>query len=447
MPFYLKYLSKSNIIIIGFHIWLGIALSNSPQLSTLFGWSIALIGVLLIIKYKNKYNDAANFAGYIVSLEIVMRITGASVFWEFGKYSIIMFLTIGMISENVRYMRINTLSVSYIAFLLPSIFFLVDIHGMGGKYIRNQISLNLSGPACLFICFLYFRNRLVSISQIKTILKLISLPIISLCSLILYRMPAISDLTFSSEANFQMSGGYGPNQVSTILGMSIIIIGASKFLNFSLFNKYIDNFFGFFCIGISLLTYARGGVLAPFIAIGIGSYVGFNKEFIKFSKIFYSLITVVFLFYLGSIFTEGSITERYLQLARIPFQDSSQMSGRTLIMALDYKIFLDHPFLGVGPGGATRMRPFYGYGSVVSAHSEFSRMLAEHGIFGLFSLLSIILLFYIEFRRRDKIDIILLIVFCTFSILTMFHSAFRLAAPGYFYGLAYIIILRKSQSL
>ena len=257
-------------------------------------------------------------------------------------------------------------------------------------------------------------------------------------------MPPLSELSFSSEANFQMSGGYGPNQVSTILGISIIIIGVSKFLNFSLFSKYIDNLFWIFCISISFLTYARGGVLAPFIAIGIGYYISFNQDYIKFSKIFYSLIVVTLMFYLISVFTGGSITERYKQLLEIPFRDASQMSGRTLIMALDYKIFLDHPFLGVGPGGATRMRPYYGYGSVVSAHSEFTRMLAEHGIFGFFSLMSLILLFLFEIKRREKIDVILLIVFCIFSILTMFHSAFRLAAPGYIYGLAYIFIIRKS---
>ena len=56
--------------------------------------------------------------------------------------------------------------------------------------------------------------------------------------------------------------------------------------------------------------------------------------------------------------------------------------------------------MGVGPGGGDAERWIYGYGSTVGAHSEFTRMLAEHGLFGLISLISILLLSYFEYRKR-----------------------------------------------
>jgi len=96
--------------------------------------------------------------------------------------------------------------------------------------------------------------------------------------------------------------------------------------------------------------------------------------------------------------------------------------------------------MGVGPGAAHHLRYEYGYGAAVAAHSEFTRMLAEHGIFGLISLFSIMSLSIIEYYKRRKINKILLACFSTFSLLTMFHSAFRIALAGYIYGLSYIIL-------
>ncbi|MBA65896.1 MAG: hypothetical protein CMG55_08865 [Candidatus Marinimicrobia bacterium] len=443
MPFYFKYLDKYNIVLIGIHIIIGVVVSDSSQLATFWGLGSFFTGILIIFKYKNRFNDAANFAGYIIGMEIVLRMTRASVFWEFGKYATIALLLIGMLIENIRYLRINLLSLAYIVSLIPSIFFLANFHGgaFNWSYFRTQLSLNLSGPTCLFICLLYFRNRFITGYQLKSLFRIIILPIITLSAIIIIRMPTLENLVFSSEANFQMSGGYGPNQVSTILGIAIIIIGISKLLNFKLFTfNILDNAIMTVATGIALLTYARGGVLAPFIAVLIGYNFAFLRKGIGITRILTILTAILILFSAASYFTEGSIAKRYSQLLEVPFEEQSNLSGRSLIMAIDYQIFLDNPFLGVGPGGATRMRAYYGYGNTVSAHSEFTRMLSEHGIFGAFSLLSLFTLLITEFFKRSRRDSIILMIFCSFSILTMFHSAFRMAAPGFIYGLAYVFV-------
>ena len=96
--------------------------------------------------------------------------------------------------------------------------------------------------------------------------------------------------------------------------------------------------------------------------------------------------------------------------------------------------------MGVGPGSAHHLRWEYGYDVAVAAHSEFTRMLAEHGIFGVISLFSIVTLSFIEYRKRVGANKILIACFSAFSLLTMFHSAFRIALAGYIYGLSYAFL-------
>ena len=104
--------------------------------------------------------------------------------------------------------------------------------------------------------------------NISNVFKSLMLPITSLLGLILIRAPAIQDLQFSSEANFQMSAGFGPNQVSTLLGVSLILVLLSRMFNLKVFPKPVyDYIFLTSCIGFALLTFARGGVVAPFVAV------------------------------------------------------------------------------------------------------------------------------------------------------------------------------------
>ena len=61
---------------------------------------------------------------------------------------------------------------------------------------------------------------------------------------------------------------FGPNQVSTVLGVSLIIIGLARIFNLKIFkNSILDYLFLSVSIGVALLTFARGGVIAPVIAM------------------------------------------------------------------------------------------------------------------------------------------------------------------------------------
>ena len=94
------------------------------------------------------------------------------------------------------------------------------------------------------------------------------------------------------------------------------------------------------------------------------------------------------------------IDTRYASLFNNINPQEANITGRAKIMAIDLEIFRDNFLMGVGPGAARDLRWRYGYGTVVGAHSEFTRMLAEHGLFGLISLLSILILSFKEYKKE-----------------------------------------------
>ena len=438
MPFYIRILNSRMLLLSIIHLAMGFVVSNYKFISTFWGLGILFYGILNIIRYKNRFEEASIFSAYIVGLEVMLRTVGASVLWEFGKYASILLLITGILVEGAKHLRINTLSVLYILCLLPSIYLIPD---NGFTQLRFSISANLSGPLCLFFSFLYFRRKIFQSYDLINTFKALILPICSQIGLIFARAPSYDNLTFSSEANFQLSAGYGPNQVSTLLGIGIIIIGITKIFELKIYKYNVyDYIFASVSIGLALLTFARGGVVAPMFAILVGIFISIrsNEDNIKITRYMYLILIVVGLSYFASILTQGLIDRRYMELANMGVWQGS-LTGRTKIMAIDLNIFLNHPIMGVGPGAAHKLRYEYGYGAAVAAHSEFTRMLAEHGIFGLISIFSIMSLSIIEYYKRDNVNKVLLACFSTFSLLTMFHSAFRIALAGYIYGLSYVI--------
>ena len=87
-----------------------------------------------------------------------------------------------------------------------------------------------------FISFIYFRQRLLNYNNITNIFKCLSLPIITLIGLIFSTFSVIENIAFPSEANFQLSAGFGPNQVSTVLGLLLVIVALSKVFNLKLYS-------------------------------------------------------------------------------------------------------------------------------------------------------------------------------------------------------------------
>ena len=141
------------------------------------------------------------------------------------------------------------------------------------------------------------------------------------------------------------------------------------------------------------------------------------------------------------------MSDRYKTTLQFNEQGIIGGSSRVEIMLTDIEIFLDNFILGVGPGMGKYLRIKYTYGKIVSAHSEFTRILAEHGIVGLIGIASLVFFTYKEYFKRISISRVFFICFILVASMTMLHSAMRLAMPGFLFGLAYISIPKTELRL
>ena len=434
-------INRKKILYVFGHLLLGYLCHEFPFISTYYGLIIISFGTYYILGKPDPLEHyPLFFSAYVVGIEVLLRMTGSSLFWEFGKYAVIYFLLLGILRKS-RKTLIYTPIMTYFVLLLPAIF-LIPFNSF--NLWRQDLAFNLSGPAVLSLCSIYLYNRTINKETLGNILFFIILPIISMAIFNILNMPDLLTYRFLPYSDFSTSGGYGPNQVSTIFGLGIVVVIAAKVLQLNLTSsKYIDILIliVFFVLGI--ITFSRGGIFAAIIAI-IGSislyFFHDQKKVYMISKSFgIFLISAIVWISIVSL-TDGIIMQRY----GFGGGDSSEkfildLTGRGLIYKIDLNIFSDHIFTGVGPGQATELREIYGYGKQVAAHTEYSRMLAEHGIAGLFSLLILIGISVTHlFRSYSKSGQFIKVIFGFLAILTLSHSAMRVAMPSFIYGFLFI---------
>ena len=85
------------------HLLMGYLLTSfrNLNLSTFYGIIVIIIGTYyILLKPDSKSQYPILFSAYVVGLEVLLRMTNSKLFWEFGKYSVIYFLLIGMIRER-----------------------------------------------------------------------------------------------------------------------------------------------------------------------------------------------------------------------------------------------------------------------------------------------------------------------------------------------------------
>jgi len=423
------------------HIVLAFLLYQFPFMSTYYGLFIILLGTYYILgKPDSTGKYPLSFAAYIVGVEVLLRMTGAGLFWEFGKYAVIYFILLGIIREKTK-IHIFTPILYYFFLLLPAI---VIVPFNTFNLWRQDVAFNLSGPAALMLCSIYFFNQTINKKALGRILFFMTLPIVSMAIYNILTMPDLSAYQFMPYSNFETSGGYGPNQVSTIFGLGIAGLIIAQVLKLSVTgSKIIDLLILIIFFVLGLITFSRGGIFATVIAFScaISFYIFHDQKKMQIiSKGFGILIVSIIVWTAMVSLTEGVITQRY-GFSKSGYGDGFMLdlTGRAKIYNIDLDIFHNHFFTGVGPGQAAELRKLYGYGKQVAAHTEYSRMLAEHGILGLFSLLIFIGISINHFLLSCPIKSkFIKILFGFLAILTLGHSAMRIAMPSFVYGFLFI---------
>jgi hypothetical protein len=87
-----------------------------PFTAKFYGYSMFLLGVYYVIKTQN--NEALMAAAYIAGAEVLLRMTGGNVTYEFSKYGV-MFLFIGMYFKG--FSKGQYLTGFFLLLLVPSV--------------------------------------------------------------------------------------------------------------------------------------------------------------------------------------------------------------------------------------------------------------------------------------------------------------------------------------
>jgi O-antigen ligase len=403
------------------HILLALLVRQFPQLSTVHVYFTLGVGVIWALSRPPIYT--AYVAAYIVGTEAFWRMTNASFFWEGGKYAIVLIMLLSLIHHRQK--RIPALPLFYFLLLLPS-----TILSLENANARELISFNLSGPLALFVSAWFFSVQRLSFRQLHGLLLAMVAPILTTAVYAILITLNLDQIRWVNDSMFQTSGGFGPNQVSTIMGLGVLATWLLLLMGrFTLYQRWFLILTSIFILVQGLLTFSRGGIVAAVITVVVFGLHTVTDQKRRVRIIFIvatvaALLTIVVIPALDE-FTQGFFGQRFTD---------TNLTHRDLLAQTELNLFLENPLFGVGPGmgGAARG---------ATSHTELTRLLSEHGITGLISLGLLVLMAirgYLQSKSlllRGMRGVLLL-----WTLIVMTNAAMRLAAISFVFGLGFATI-------
>lgn len=422
------------VIFFSAHVVLALAMSQSGTISTLHALATPVVG-LWWTSMCRRLERVAYVGAYMVGAEVLWRMTQAQVFWEYSKYATAALFILAMLRK--RRERKSVMPFLYFALLLPSVALTLD--SLGFDEARQEISFNLSGPFAFMVSAWFFSHLKLSTGQLRQLFPVMIGPIIGIAAITFWGIFTASAIKFGTASNFATSGGFGPVQVSAILGLGALL--ALLCVMDSKSNPAVR----VLMVGVmvflavqSALTFSRGGL---YYAAGGAVLASFYLLREANARIKFMLV-MAFLFVLAQYvllprldsFTGGALSARF---------EDTRVTGRDEIALADLRVWANNPVLGVGPGRATKLRK---EGRMVAAHTEFTRLPAEHGIFGLGAALLLFIMGVRNIRRaRTRMFKAVVASLVGWSFLFMSGDAMRLIAPAFALGLGFVTILREGN--
>nr|WP_199000975.1 O-antigen ligase family protein [Flavobacterium sp. ASV13] len=425
------------------HAVIAVVVFAVPFLSKIYALLIPVVGFFIVYRTKNKNNEVLLVAAYLVGVEVLLRMTGGNFNNEFVKVNVIFFMLLGMIYSN--FSTSGFVYWFFLILLIPGILITSTVFNPSID-IKKSLVFNLSGPVCLAISSIYMFKRRILFTDLQNVLVVMGLPIVSTTIYLFLYNPSVRDVVTGTQSNFETSGGFGPNQVSTILGLGMFVF----FTQLILFSKskkaiILNGILLIFITYRGIVTFSRGGIMtavAMIVFLLFLLYVYSNdKGKKKFVVVFFltGLIAAGVWSY-SSFQTKGLIEKRYANKDAAGRTKKDRLGGREEIMNEELSVFIDNPILGIGAGMGKEVRKET-FGAEVASHNEITRMLSEHGLFGVFGLLILAITpFVVYVNNRQHLYFL---SFFVFWLLTINHAAMRTAAPAFVYALSLLFVQVK----
>ncbi|MDX6746055.1 O-antigen ligase family protein [Polaribacter sp. PL03] len=434
---------QNKLTFILLHIFFGF-LGTLPFFPKVYGLLVLVIPIYIIFLNKNENEEAFMFAVYIVGAEVFIRMTGGFILYETGKYAVILFLILGVFVGRFK----QKFSVQYLFYILLLLFGIIFTQVPEGESLRKNIVFNLSGPIVLGISALYLYQRPISKKKLMDGLFFMLLPLFSMICYLYFRTPDLKEIAFGGEANFVTSGGFGPNQVATAIGLGMFVLTVYLLSKEKLSGYiFLDSIFLIYFSYRGLLTFSRGGIITAVISLLLFSFFFLLHKRVSFKTLFkYFLVSVFFtlaIWIYTSGITGGMLNNRYTGKNAIGVQKDIT-TGRIDILEIQLENFLENP-LGIGVGNGKYERIKKGEGTTGASHNEIGRLLEEHGYIGFFLLIMLLIVPLFNFFRGDFYQKAFIISFYAIWFLTINHSAMRIALPGFIYALSLIKITENEE--
>lgn len=402
------------------HALLAPLLLESREAATLHALVALGVGVLLALQDRTPHRVLCA-AAYIVGAELLWRGARAAVFWEFGKYATVVVL--GLTLMRRRPARLDLRLWLYLGLLWPSTLVLP-------AFDREAIAFNLSGPLALAIAGTYCSTVTLRPGHLQRVLVALLLPVVGLFAAAAYGTAQLESFEGIAESSRKTSAGFGPNQVSSVLGLGgLVAVLALTLPGQRAAARLLLLVLGLACLGQGALTFSRGGIYAAIGALGaVGLCAARDRRVrgrVALSAAFGALLVGGLLFPLLDDLTGGALGVRFAD---------THLTGRAKIAYADWYAFREHPLLGLGPGQSFTYHELTFQAS--SAHTEFSRLLSEHGAFGLAALLVLVSVCVGRLRAVGApLELAMRVGCLSWAVLTMTHSAMRVAAVSLVFAL------------
>lgn len=444
---------KNPLLTILTHVLLGLAATQYHIVLLLWFYLILLSSINALWQSARSFN-AYGLVAYLCSFEIINRINGSSVLmpYEMGKYSLFVFFLYGILSGSQK-----SIIGYFMAFLLIPAMFIDPT----GKLNYQNIVFNALGPLNIALGIIYFTSISISEKQFQNLLQSILYPLVSVAAYVFVRTPDYNDITFGLVANFETSGGFGSNQVSTVLGLGGFICALFFILRWKLSGIRILDAALFFAFTFqAILTFSRGGVIGEFLAIAVVIYFLGTSGILSTSRykvpnFALYIIPLIFLGYFAFATIDeisgGNLTLRYqgetsgTQAGAKEVDINTVTSNRYTIFMEDLEVMKEHPILGAGVGVSEYLRETT---EDVSAHVELSRLLAEHGLLGLvYFILWVFSFFAYIWPVRHPVYRAVSAALFILAFYTTFHSANRTYVSALLVSISMITVKVAPQTI
>jgi hypothetical protein len=424
--------------IVGFivlHIPLAFVFQAVPEVGALH--ALASLGLGLFYAFFDKTpNRVALVAAYIVGAETLWRITFTPIFYEFSKYATVLILIVSTLN-HLKLRRLPAAPFVYFALLVPSMFLALD---------RELISSNLSGPLVLAAAAIFFSRIQFTEARLHRLLLTMIAPIAGVATLASSSTATAPELDFHYEQTLkETAGGALPTHVAAVLGLGVVVI--ALYVLYRRPNRTMTVILGGLAVWFgaqSALTFSRGGLMLAGLTLAVAAAYSLKirrlRRRLTLGAAAAGLIALIVVVPWLQNFTSGAFGGRF---------SNASSSGRGDLAKSDIMAFLENPVLGLGPGKsvAYHNKTFKRRGAI--AHTEYTRLPAEHGSLGLLALLLLAAMSWPRFVRRPGLscNAIYAASLTSWALGFMAYESMRVTAAGFLFGLGAAVVLSQKDLL